>query len=376
MSSLLDNHPNIIGIPDCILLGYYEFWEKHSHLESKELVPAFVDYYAVLFDAKDTCKCPRVGSTVGTYCNFTGLGPNKDERLQVDRNAFSQAMEKLIGSHKEVSRKLFFQALHSAYAHALGRNVHNPTICYGLHVNNKSLVPVEKHMEDFQDTQYLLMVRHPARAIASEFKNYHAIGNLSLKSATGALRLAIERACPVPLANRAKWRAVKLEDLHRNPRQTMEKVCQWIGLPWDDSLLKSTVNGLQWWNEKNGLQVSGPNEAILRQKYVDSFVTAFDRFRFGILFVPYCVSWDYPAKVWQTSLLVRFLILPLLLLPFRIETISLSCAKSILRDDQRPLLQRLIKTVCEILHSVVGSKKRLFQIWRLSFKKSDAVELL
>jgi len=376
MSSLLDYHPNIIGVPDCILLGYARFWEKHGHLQSNELVPVFVDYYAVLFDANDMSKCHRTGSTVGKLLSFTNLGPNKDKCLRVDRNVFSQTVMELIGSNKQPSRKVFFQAVHSAYAHALKRKVSNPIICYGLHVNNRVLAPVRKHMEDFPNTRYLHMVRHPVPGIASEFRNLQALGGLSLKSAAGILRLAIERAYPIPLSNRAKWRAVKLEDLHRNPRQTMEKVCKWLDIPWNDSLLKSTVNGLQWWNEKKGLQVSGPNESILRQKYVDGYVTEFDRFRFCILFAPYCVSWDYPVKVWQTSLLVRFIILPLLLIPFRIETISLSSAKSLLRNDQRPLSRRLIDTVCGLLRSIVGNKKRLFQIWLLSFKKSDAVELL
>ena len=178
------------------------------------------------------------------------------------------------------------------------------------------------------------------------------------------------------MTNRVKWRAVKLEDLHRNPRQTMEKVCGWLDLPWNDSLLKSTVNGLQWWNEKNCLQVSGPNEAILKQNYYGNLVPAFDRFRFGILFSSYLVAWNYPVMAWQTSFLAKFLILPLLLLPFKIEIISLYCAKSLFGNDERPLPQRLINTVCESLRSALITKKRLVLLWRLSFKKSDAVELL
>ena len=59
MQSLLDGHPNTVATPDCILMGFYEFWDQHGHQPAQELLSSFIDYYACLFDAREECKCPQ-----------------------------------------------------------------------------------------------------------------------------------------------------------------------------------------------------------------------------------------------------------------------------------------------------------------------------
>lgn len=41
-------------------------------------------------------------------------------------------------------------------------------------------------------------------------------------------------------------RIVRLEGLHRQPKKTMMAIYGWLGIPWDDSLMRSPMNGLKY----------------------------------------------------------------------------------------------------------------------------------
>ena len=127
-------------------------------------------------------------------------------------------------------------------------------------------------------------------------------------------------------------RAVKLEDLHSNPRKTMEKVCRWLGLKWDETLLKSTFDGIQWrgelkptsqkWNISGSPQISGFSQATISQTY-EKYISSFDEFRLSILAAAVFRAWHYPLPTWYSSLAARALVMPLLFIPLKIELLSM-----------------------------------------------------
>ena len=257
MSSLLDDHPNLISLPDDILMGFQEFWDSHHHLAPAELIAAFNVYYAVIFDARDTCDSPRLGSNIGDLLNWENLGDDRNECLQVDREWFERRMTELIGQDSPVSRKLFFQAVHLAYAEAQGRDIKDPVIVFGLHITHTWLV--ESFLEDFPDALFLQMIRHPIWGTGSHFRGLHSTGYMDPTVGFGTMYWALYCGIPYPAENRERWLGVKLEDVHLKPRQTMQALADWIGIPWNESLLQSTLNGKKWWNDKKGIQVNGFN---------------------------------------------------------------------------------------------------------------------
>ena len=130
MTSLLDFHPNVISTPDDVIGGFHDFWNEMGHLNRDDLINKFIESYAMLFDA----RLKNSGNVYsGEILGFTKLGPNRDEVLYVDREKFKNSMEKLIIKKNQVSRKLFFQSLHIAYAEALDRTINDPIIVFGLH---------------------------------------------------------------------------------------------------------------------------------------------------------------------------------------------------------------------------------------------------
>ena len=237
MSSLLDNHPNILITADDVLGGFVDFWKDHGHLCIDELIIKFIDDYAMLFDSR---MKNRGNVYDGEILGLTSLGIERDEFLEVDANSFQHHMKCLIGNTHPVPRKLFFQSLHVSYCKALGHNLNNPVIVFGL----KNLVHRERFdaiMEDFSDVSFLMMVRNPVDVVASRFRWQNRIGVDVLRGFGRAL-LNAARAGVCDTKTSSSWRAVRLEDLHNAPEKTMRKVSNWLKIDWWSNETSSSFN--------------------------------------------------------------------------------------------------------------------------------------
>jgi len=377
MSSLLDGHSNLIGTPDDILLGYYEFWDKYGHLPANQIVSSFLEYYAVLFDAWGTCMCPRAHPQVGDLLNWTTLGADRNEALHVDQEGFKRVMTDLVGTEDKINRKLFFQALHVAYAEALGRQVEDPQIVFGMHIAHAA--PLRKFYEDFPDGKFLQMVRHPISNLGSHFMHYRESGHLSPTTASSAIGVVVGRP-DVPLQRRSQWRGVRLEEIHQNPRETMQRVCDWLQIPWDDALLKSTVNGKQWWNEKSEPQVTGPSDVIISQSF-EEYIPAFDRFRLNVLSAKRCLADGYEVKAIYQWTATRLLVLPLLVIPFKIERMCLFSVRQgpPSSDDStiKPKSKSVISSISGAIHGYYRGRRVMVGAWlRLFTKEHNDLEMI
>ncbi|MBI4179211.1 sulfotransferase [bacterium] len=362
MASLLDSHPNILSTPDCLLMDFYEFWEEYGSESADQIIPAFMDHYAVIFDARAEIRSSRIPPGEGDYLNLTRLGESRSECLHVDQALFRRHLSQLLGASR-VSRRLFFQGIHTAYTRALGRTVTRPLIQFSLHIPKPA--SVRKLLEDFPDTYFLQMVRHPLRGMASHFRlacrfNIHTEPRRALK----IIHAAFQGGVPVPAEFRDRWRAVRLEDVHTRPRETLEKICEWLDLPWNDILLKSTVNGKLWWNEKNTVQVSGFSQAILSQKF-EEYLPAFDRIRFQIIFARKCAAWNYPAPAWSRNFFVKMLLFPLaLVVPFKMERICLMASLD------APPPRAFWKRMWSVFHALYLGRRFVFRAWIPSVRPS------
>ena len=371
MSSLLDSHPNLLSTPDDILMGFYEFWDRYGHGPADQVVSDFLEYYAVLFDAWGVCMCPRVGRRVGDLLNWTELGADRNEKLSVDQDVFTRVMNDLIGTDNKVSRKLFFQAVHAAYAEALGWRVNDPQIVFGLHIPHAHLM--QKFLEDFPEGKFLQMVRRPVAALGSHFRHYRSSGDLHPTAAAGMVARAVSGPT-VPPETRSQWRGVRLEDLHQQPRETMQRVCDWLQIPWDETLVKSTVNGKQWWNEKSRPQVSGPNDVIPSDDHKD-YLPAFDRFRLEVLAAKRSLADGYEVDAKHRWIVTRLLVLPLLAIPLKIELASLFAvrwgphARGATEIEPKPA--PIVHRVLEALHGLYLGRRVMLAAWLRLFKKPN-----
>ena len=340
-ASLLDSHPYIASTPDQILHGFYSFWENFGDLESEALAEAFVDQFETLFDGAAHCKNRKSGLCGGDEGGFTTMGENRDQTLSADIDIFRASMKAMLAPGRTVTRRLFTQALHVAYADARGHRLEKGAIILlGLHGPTRPAVTALS--EDFENPRLLHMVRDPIQTLGSHFRHKHGAGDL--RSRTPMVMVRNRYASGKPGLENLKFqsRAVRLEDLHRAPKRTMSAVCGWLGIPWDETLLESTFNGLKFWNDATSAhQVSGFSQDIIAQRH-EAYISRFDRFRYTIMFARRFQAFDYCQH--NTFLCQRFvfaLLLPLFIFPFRIERIT--CREIGVLKNLKDILKYFIK---------------------------------
>jgi hypothetical protein len=121
---------------------------------------------------------------------------------------------------------------------------------------------------------------------------------------------------PYPTARPGCSVAVRLEDLHLRPRDTVSELCRWLELRWDDRLLCSTFAGKKWWNRPGMRRVNGFSRAILDRP---PQFGAFDAWRFRRLATPIRGHFGYAVPAGTFSHLEDLLALLCCVLPFGLE---------------------------------------------------------
>ena len=307
LQSLLDSHPQVLMVPGTVLMFYADFWKRYSHLSQDALIEKFCGYFASFFDVHADVKMGE-WKQPSIVLSFNKMGENRDEVVSINKDKFLQAL-KLIFEKNELTSKSLFQAVHVAYTIALGR-------AGNLDRKNLPLIAHEAHLpgyydgvmllaKDFPSFKIIQMVREPLQTLGShvkwQWKDY-------LPSSYGD-------AFPL-VSNEAI--VVRLEDLHTEPESTLKKLAQWLNIDWNDVLLQSTFDGKKWWNVQGVEQVTGFNQVTISKNHDDIYFPM-DKYRLKILYGKRYVLWRYASKkppLWKTLTL-----LPLLMLPFKIEFI-------------------------------------------------------
>jgi len=328
ISSLLDGHPYVAATPDQIMIGFYLFWEEFGDLESGALAEAFIDQFETLFNGAAHCKNLKSSSCGGEEDGFTTMGENRDQTLSADVDVFRASMKAMLPPGQTVTRRLFTQAMHLAYSDAIGHRLEaGAIIMLGLHTVSHPVVIALS--EDFENPRPLHMVREPIQTLGSHFRHKQGAGDLKPRTSSMIVRNRYTSGKPALENLKFQSRALRLEDLHIAPKRTMMAVCGWLNIPWDETLLQSTFNGLKFWNDSSSAhQVSGFNKDIIAQKH-EGLISRFDRLRYTVMFARRFQAFGY---LMPNTVLCRravfLLLLPLFALPFRVERLSWQAAGS------------------------------------------------
>ena len=379
LQSLLDGHPDVLTFPANYLCGYFVFWDEFGHLPAVELCAAFVDCYDVLFDPRSQTPVLGAGAGIGLEFNFTAMGERHSEALGVDRDLFAFTLLRLLKHEiadamtETVARKFFFQALHVAYAEALGRQFDSPNPLIVFQAHNPFFHAIDQLFSDFgPDLKCLHSVREPLQTLASWYRSMRedeGVDDLDLPRDT--LVRALAHASPIFTwthhlspdfqgvgryveMNQRNSRAVRLEDLHQAPEETTQRLCHWLGIDWHQALLASTFDGKLWHWKVRGETLSGFQSQTISRRH-DDVLSGFDRLRLRFLLADKHAAWGYGLPAWFGLTPLRLLAFGLWLLPFRMET-TLGAKPG----AQRPAWQRL-RAYSDLRITVIAIWWRLFR---------------
>jgi len=337
MQSLLDNHPQIISLPLGLDMSVVNLWHKVSYsgdLSRKKIFQEIKRDIPSFFNADYAEESTRE------------MGESFKERLEVNEHDFFFHLGNLLDKCGNLNRRKFITAVFLAYNLCYSKNfTEDAIICLSAHEASKDYLNWIK--EDFQEVFILHMIREQVQNMGSLMKavNYYRsdYGLFNAMLEAGVRSIILDESIVPHLGVRINQynkrsvcgktpyfddyeqdgklissRAVRLEDVHLRSKATMQKICDWLKIDWNDNLMKSTFMGKLWYNRSGYIRVSGFSNKIVSQTYSQYF-NAFDRYRLKLLTKNEQIWFKYR----KINLFDRFIyhsFFPLLaLIPFKVE---------------------------------------------------------
>ncbi|MBF0177326.1 MAG: sulfotransferase [Magnetococcales bacterium] len=330
VQTLLEGHPKIITIAGNVG-SLAQFYDSYVDVSGKvdmgkinHFVMMFLDCFCSMFDT-------RHASLYSNGVDFVKMGRDGREHLGVDPVVFINNFTRIMRENVEFMDKgVYLKALHIAYHISLGRNARDDMIIvYQLHYLDADNAPAL--ITSFPDLLFLFMIRDPLQSFGSIMRTwiFPKILKYNAKNQTddSVILNIISQFHQImlggvyPLADyRDRTRAVRFEDIKTRPRETMQKICHWLGIAWDDCLLETTFEGKRQWsiNPHLGDVITGFDQTPLHRVYHEYF-SWFDRLRLNAFLYERQVHWGYRHNMLFTSRFFRFFMLCLIVVPFRFE---------------------------------------------------------
>lgn len=298
LHSLVDNHAQISTLPSIYFSEYFDqsIWRELTSSGRSSLIQKFIQKYDVLFDANSNIPIKSKGSrfirNIGQLEGMHCVGEGQKESLNVDRKLFENELLRLLDTAAEINAFSFFQLVHIAVDRAIGDfrqkdlifyHIHNPDV--NAQLNFKRLVP---------NTSWLIMVRQPLQACESW------LGKLSdPNDYTQIIIRIITMLYEIDhiIYQDTNVLGMRLEDLKENPKETLTRLCKWMGVEENLSLYEMTMQGKRWWGDpsspdflKDGMQPFGTT-SISRK--IGSIFSERDQYILNTLFYPFSVRFKY-----------------------------------------------------------------------------------
>ncbi len=299
MHSLIDGHPEISSLPGLYLRGYFNagVWEHLAGGGWRELPDRFIDVFEGLFDSRSPKPVPsRLGDVSeheGEAEGLTVLGESRDRFIAVDRDLFRSEALDLMRGFERLDPGLFLKIAHVAYERAAGRGGERETIFYHLH--NPDAHGILSFLRHVPDARLMMMVRDPVDSCESWLRpDYRGRDYRNMVNRILTMLFDIDR---VYFQDRDAV-GVRLEDLKARPEETLQAVCDWLGVAMDPCLSEMTMGGMKWWGDPSspayseGEQMApfgtpasaAPGQAVFSER---------DRFVLETLFAPFRARFGY-----------------------------------------------------------------------------------
>lgn len=258
--SLLDGHPQVSTLPGVYLSGFFgrEVWQTLNRKGVQGVPQEFSLLYKVLFDARNGKGIPPAflddtyaRKSVGTKEGFVEMGPGRDTPLTLERSKFIKNLTRIISGLERLNYGKLFVAIHRAYEETLGNSFNaKGLIFYHLHKNDP--YSMANFLTYFPKSKFLTIIRNPVQSCESwalsSLTNKPADEYKSYQKMISTIISMLNDLNPSSLQDQASV-AVRLEDIKAKPKETMRRLCLYLGIEDAPSLYQSTMQGLKWWGD-------------------------------------------------------------------------------------------------------------------------------
>lgn len=329
--TLMDGHPNILNIM------YFGLWsdikrvylERLQYLEDEALV------------VETACQMAPFFSTVFPEDLFAGArwwaGDFLNNEGEIQQSVFMapdqfvSALWQILKGRGKVSFAVLFKAIFSAYQNVRGKKYvpgQEYWILYERHRMDYDVGEFDQllHPGDFERVEYWFTIREPVQRLFSQLSREKENSGMALeywrRILAAFLGAALERS------ERSKdkvLKAIRFEDLKTKTRETMQSVCQWMGIAFDDCMLETTAYGVPVsFPAGSGDQkkvISTYDKTALNRRNFSSLMSEYDIFRLNLVCQTFKRVYGYECDVPDYALFSEALREELYQHPFRFEPI-------------------------------------------------------
>ena len=206
---------------------------------------------------------------VGVASGLSTLGENRDIVFKVDKKRFAELMHGYLKDYKSVTQKEFFKIIHFVLEEMRGDDVDKKKIIF-YHIHNPGTTSHFRYTNLFSSARDLMMIRNWLQSLESWM--HSIVPEIEQKPETNEsnyrIRLNTFRVTYKKMLGKIDTRifylrvlfftskdmaAVKLEDVKNTPEPTMRAVASWMGIEYDESLLKAEFMGEKFHSNKSKL---------------------------------------------------------------------------------------------------------------------------
>jgi hypothetical protein len=243
----LDNHPQILSLPRTF--QFKPFWNT-LNLEKDDIVKIcdkFIVGYPRFFDGKIWSKFSPINDKANK------LSEKFNESFTVDKKKFKLFLIQLFKKEKNITSKNLFINMHIAFHKAQDKDIiNNSIILYHVHGLNHSK-DIELCLEDYgeKNIKLIFATRDPIQGLNSVNKwMKDLLFPVFLQPRT---LFQYQKVVYFELSNIIKNNSsldkvtVLLDHQINYQNLLMEKLCKFLDIHWNESLLTPTIQGKLWW---------------------------------------------------------------------------------------------------------------------------------
>lgn len=317
-NSLMDGHPNIVNI---VALGANAsltdiYLKRLQYLEGEELVLETASQMSAYFISQypDEVLYPTFGRLA--YEFFVDQNAQPEKRIYIDSTKFLTELNYLLSGLGKVSFAVLMKAIYAAYANTIGK-IFDPGQTYWMyfdrHETNYDVRETDKlfSSNDFERIEHWFIIREPVQCVFSTLRRKRKDGGegtsifwnlgrpeIYLKFFNGCLGLAWEKT---EATKNKTVKIIRFEDAKRKTRATMQAVAKWMDIPFDESMLEATVNGIPVYYPSFGGReqgvISSSDTTAADRKDFSALMSSYDIFRLNMAFQDFKKAYGYDCDV-------------------------------------------------------------------------------
>lgn len=294
--TLMDGHPNILNIGEFgsnVYSWKNSYLNQLQYLEGSELVIEVARHMQAYFTSHTEKH--------NLLCNYVNRDGDYEERIYISPTGFISALAGQLMGKGRVSFTFLFKAIFSAYHNTIGKPYipgQPYWIFFETHLTDCNTTEYDGLLSptEFERFEYLVTIREPVQQVFSIIQLYYQYFMLEKRYGrfrptalsecfSGSLCIGLERN--VDNQNKS-IKVIRFEDVKKRTPETMQAVCKWMGIEFDECMLETTINGIEVYfpsaaTDKNKAISSRDTTAIDRHDF-SKFLSSYDIFRLNLAF--------------------------------------------------------------------------------------------